>query len=745
MKHRAPLFNVFISGLIIISSIFLYIPCTPVMAADSFYPDLGKITGEIPDFPVPFMNVWGMGERADGSSYIRLHYQNENSASGDPSFNLEITYYPELAELTNWDRFNLDSEQSYHLRASWQHDDPILVQEDYRLIESVNSDDQVSKIFYVPSYNVFPWRGFRAVLYQNHYAIRINGVVKNWTGESEFLDLFDKLEQYAKTSIDGLHGGLFFRYYDPITTPSGGEFLGGDLVATLADENGRGISGKDIFFFKGNFSYDEYSFNKFFRFPESDMLHYQMSSNSLILSPDYYVDTTDAYGSKKLGEVRWNYIQGSTIDYLGLNNFLGAHDHNNINTSLYAVVFDKDPRKDYAQNDLPEIEYIEKIDITISGIAAIVSRGRRDESNTSSIRVGEDRQEIGNNLPYYLTSNAIYFDTNSIFTIKWLNGLELTFKIKNGFQDDGEQEIFISYEDAGNYILFNQALGDTLVRFVIGSAPTAIGMVVGGAAGATIGGPISLGIAAVIFLYDKIQENWDPIVVEPRSRILFDFDEDISVYTIEGSALIYNGDSDKPIEIRQNNMVSISAPRECGEVTGFNGSDLPDDLHFIREWIQDNPALVQENDSGDNAYYQPAVTNEISSIDVNETSESNTITYIKYAGIVVGIMLVSATMIVLSQRRKRTKNAALVAGQSELEQSTQAKQRELPSAFKRPGIKCEICGSQLKAGTVFCSNCGAKLNSSQSQIQKRNFCTQCGTSNSRHAKFCRNCGTKIET
>lgn len=56
-------------------------------------------------------------------------------------------------------------------------------------------------------------------------------------------------------------------------------------------------------------------------------------------------------------------------------------------------------------------------------------------------------------------------------------------------------------------------------------------------------------------------------------------------------------------------------------------------------------------------------------------------------------------------------------------------------------LVCKNCGEALSEGSKFCSNCGAKVSSNQTNVKKR-FCTQCGAVIPEGCKFCSECGNK---
>ena len=57
-------------------------------------------------------------------------------------------------------------------------------------------------------------------------------------------------------------------------------------------------------------------------------------------------------------------------------------------------------------------------------------------------------------------------------------------------------------------------------------------------------------------------------------------------------------------------------------------------------------------------------------------------------------------------------------------------------------MNCSNCGSEIKNGASFCTNCGAKVE--VQPVSGEKFCTQCGTKNAPDAKFCDGCGKPLD-
>ncbi|MDD4876997.1 MAG: hypothetical protein PHQ86_07730 [Dehalococcoidales bacterium] len=456
-------------------------------------------------------------------------------------------------------------------------------------------------LLWVPIVND-PWyTGNRLIRQDPHYFITIEAEGRGFANRDELKWIVDRLERHAMEVIQAKKGVfVVFQHFDPITSPEGGTNIGGDLVVTLKDAKNRGISGKEIFFFKKNdHTNEDLAFDGSLKFPETAKLNIDPGSLSrwdLDLSEDYVSDSTDADWSGKLGEAKWNYVENKAIDF----GYLLERFKNRaaVKGKIYAVIFDKDPRDLYLPNDLPQIEYLAEVPVEFKGIAAIIKRGVIDTNKSSVITVGKPGNEQAvSNLPYYFLEDTVSFNGNTIPTIKWLNGLQMTIKVREGFnQEDQYQSLDINYKDAGWYQWFDQTFGNWFVECTVSGAPTAIGMWVGGTAGTFIGGPISLGVAGVILVYEGLQATYDPLIVEPHSKILFDIEKEISVYTLEGSVKLYNSSNGNNLTINQNQTATVSSKGEFGDITDFKTGDLNDDMQVIQNEIENQITETNNDD-----------------------------------------------------------------------------------------------------------------------------------------------------
>jgi len=82
-----------------------------------------------------------------------------------------------------------------------------------------------------------------------------------------------------------------------------------------------------------------------------------------------------------------------------------------------------------------------------------------------------------------------------------------------------------------------------------------------------------------------------PILLEHKSQILMDSDDDeVSVYTAEGTATLHNTDSWDTVDVTTGHKMAISSEGAFDAVVEFKESELDDDLSAMLQAVrQDEP------------------------------------------------------------------------------------------------------------------------------------------------------------
>lgn len=620
----------------------IMIPPGSVLAADPIdikWPDFSTLDGQVPGLGIPLEQTPSSINSGEYSSWA-AQYRETRPDRSEKTISISILYYPDPSKMFSSRvrdiQAQLDANPDKLPIPAINRD-----VEGLRVIELENPGRYIfTYLYYSPRTG---WNGEKALVYLNNYYITVSGKGTAWSNDAEFMEAYNTAVQYVKKAIDGLiavsKGSLTLKYYDPIIVSSIEGFKGADIVATLKDKNGKSISDKIVYFFKDPSS----ELKDFFKLPAAtgtapalninlpqafDVLSYIITLNPF--NPNKYYAVTD-----KNGVARWNFLENfAYTDWAPLINFKPSSGNPTLDGRIFAVVFDKDPTKSYPTGDAPRIEYAAEVPISFRGVAAITSRGMADSNKVSIIKVGPPGQEntVVKTLPYYLfKGESVKIDSNTILTIKWLSGHVITVKVKQGFTEGGT--IYIDYNDAGLYRMFDQYAGNWLVETTLGGGAAALGIYLGTigekAAATAIGGPIlAIVLAAGVIGYEGVKSAYDPLIMEPRSQILIDMEEGFSVYTLEGNAKLYNiaGES---IEVPGGNTASMSSDGQFGTVQKFKDCNLNDDLRTINKSM--------------------AVMHEIQSGSSSGSSGSNGI----IIGVIVGIVVIGGVIFGFSRRRKR--------------------------------------------------------------------------------------------
>ncbi|MBN2489033.1 MAG: hypothetical protein JXA98_08400 [Methanosarcinaceae archaeon] len=202
------------------------------------------------------------------------------------------------------------------------------------------------------------------------------------------------------------------------------------------------------------------------------------------------------------------------------------------------------------------------------------------------------KQVLPGDCPYKLIpGDTILLDENDIITVKWMNGYEMVIKTKAGFLEEVKKKtgepanahFTIMYGDLGKYRTVQEAVHNAEVQLTY-----AVGSVAIGAASNPAG--YVAGVFGGFFWYGfgKSESAYDPLIIEMKSNILFDFDEDgekATIYTVEGTGTLYNVNDESTLDVTTGHKVTVSQDGEFGPVTGFDESELNDDLRTILDYI----------------------------------------------------------------------------------------------------------------------------------------------------------------
>ncbi len=482
----------------------------------------------------------------------------------------------------------------------------------YVLIEASRDSRRMSLLYTYREMALM--KGSRFFRHGDHYVVSIVGEGRDFPCVAAFEQAFDLLEQHAVEVIEGNKEEHFtFHYYDAFSKedPPAGKSPG-DLVATLKDSEGRGIPGEEIYLFRRWRSAEDDTFAECVRLPDTDPLYVDdesLEANGLsyIDRREYLCDSTDLSLLGGLGEAQL-YISDA-VDFTALLENL--RQYGEVSGTVYAVVFDKSPKQEYGEGSGARVEHVLSVPITIKGTAAIIGLGATDKAKDAKVKLVVDGKDVfvkDGNLPFFLLEDRVYFDNNAIVTIRWLNGMTMTVSVRENFLEDNDWEwLEINYKDAGWYHWFDQTFGNWFVECTLSLAPTAIGLAIGGPAGALAGGPISLLVGGIILVYEGLQWAYDPLIVRAHSVILVELGEESSVYMAEGKATLYDPDDGSSIDIEAGHMATVSREGEFGEVVAFDESDLDPDMARVYTAVSDEeptspeatPSSVFEDDDDD--------------------------------------------------------------------------------------------------------------------------------------------------
>jgi PGF-CTERM protein len=384
---------------------------------------------------------------------------------------------------------------------------------------------------------------------------------------------------------------LTLEHYPPYSEPKGDLRRAGDLVATLKDKNGKGVSGKTVFFYV-----------------ESETNLWGVLENTICplhldwALIDYYFPNLSYFGdadTNNEGIARFNYIKYRCVKADILSERIRDAGEN-IKGPVVAAVFNQ---------ELTAIEQDASVVVEFSGVARITEVSVHGDYNEiewdeRKVRVAKegrnkavyDRKHIPKGglpngarcTPYdLLCGDAIFLDKNDCVELLWLSGLKMKIKTKPSVLGDNLAKVTIG----------RTGLADVWEREIYGYTRSGLfNTVILGGVGLAISTsyPISaavIGVAQPVMYVAQWFVGETPFVITVQeSTILADFDETkATFYTVEGTNRILNPNDLSMTTIPTGHKISVSSDGTLGPVSEFDRSELNDDLSYLLDEIEGKP------------------------------------------------------------------------------------------------------------------------------------------------------------
>lgn len=84
-------------------------------------------------------------------------------------------------------------------------------------------------------------------------------------------------------------------------------------------------------------------------------------------------------------------------------------------------------------------------------------------------------------------------------------------------------------------------------------------------------------------------QMYDPLVIQPYSTILIDFDKTATVYTVEGTGRLHNIKDKSTTDVTTGHKISVSPDGTFSHVSKFDRSELSDELSYFLDEIEGKP------------------------------------------------------------------------------------------------------------------------------------------------------------
>ena len=434
--------------------------------------------------------------------------------------------------------------------------------------------------------------------------VHIYGEIDN-SGISDIAETKERFDAFAKCahSITGWKGTedkeeytLTLEHYEPYYESKDGDpRRAGDLVATLKDKNGKGVSGKTVFFSAESGAGLDIVLAPRIIDPMGDFARLF----------DHFIGSE--IGGSYIGHGYTNergYVSMNYIAILRLEALSGEirDTGKNVDGKITAVVFD------FKTN---EIGQKASVDIELSGVAKIITIKslNNDDPMVRVIPVGSKTgnrvQVLPKQLPYdLLCGDVILLDESDYIEVHWLTGTKMAMKPKKDFlKKDHAAKVCIGGTDIGWRRAISQRISMEL-QVALTTCPAVIGYFSTRTVGAYAVLPELWALTWSIGDY-----VYEPLIIECYSTILIDLDKTATVYTVEGTGRLHNIKDKSTTDVTTGHKISVSPDGTFSEVSKFDRSELNEDLSYLLESI--------EKDESENIV-APVLTPEQSELEISK-------------------------------------------------------------------------------------------------------------------------------
>lgn len=489
-------------------------------------------------------------------------------------------------------------------------------QEDSKHYRVIQTQDTSSRYSYLGCWQLKPnasyYFGTRVILYKEKYYIEIGGD-GNYTSDKRLQSAFDKVEACAEAAIDRNSGAekqptITITHVHPFSKEAlRNAAKGGDIIATLKDANNRPMAGKDVYFFIMNNRLINLS-DDALAIPVMDQEIGSVLDSSMaveIMSVDswsrFVKVTTDANGI-----AQFNYLKNGYINWENLEKLIKGKG--SIFYTVFAYVFNEDPlTASHNGQKVQKIAYAQT-QFNFSGVAVIKEVTFDDQIQVKKLNSEQIVDVTHYNVPYALIPGDEIRLKYGYIPIYWLSGEKLMIFPKKDYLEKGHEyaTFTIGSKDMGLYhrITMPGCIGNYIKNMAEVLHVTFEGVEM------IFEGPLYplikiITISGGCYGIEEYIESGEQVtmypigdvLIEEHSLILVDFYKDATVYTIEGSATVYNKNGSF-VNVTTGEKMNITVNGTLGQIHTFNQDQFDDTqkkfINYAKETFgqSDNSGVV---------------------------------------------------------------------------------------------------------------------------------------------------------